>query len=66
VPNPYVTQLGEQLVKRGFDKYYTAEPGPGWDEEDRRNVEDFQRSQGWRGGAADGVPGPETWRRLFS
>ena len=64
--NPYVTQLGEQLVKKGFDKYYTADPGPDWDEEDRRNVEDFQRSQGWRGGAADGVPGPETWRRLFS
>ncbi|MCD9872122.1 peptidoglycan-binding protein [Streptomyces guryensis] len=64
--NPYVTQLGEQLVKKGFDKYYTTDPGPDWDEEDRRNVEDFQRSQGWRGGAADGVPGPETWRRLFS
>jgi len=64
--NPYVTQLGDQLVKKGFDKYYTADPGPDWDEEDRRNVEDFQRSQGWRGGAADGVPGPETWRRLFS
>ncbi|MFF4804204.1 peptidoglycan-binding protein [Streptomyces sp. NPDC001351] len=64
--SPYVTQLGEQLVKKGFDKYYTSDPGPDWDEEDRRNVEDFQRSQGWRGGAADGVPGPETWRRLFS
>ncbi|GAA3826000.1 hypothetical protein GCM10022403_069190 [Streptomyces coacervatus] len=62
----YVTQLGEQLVTKGFGKYYTAEPGPDWDEEDRRNVEDFQRAQGWRGGAANGMPGPETWRRLFS
>ncbi|WP_330304833.1 MULTISPECIES: peptidoglycan-binding protein [unclassified Streptomyces] len=64
--NPYVTRLGKQLVKKGFGKYYTAEPGPRWGEADRRNVEAFQRSQGWRGGAADGFPGPETWRRLFS
>ncbi|MFF4348824.1 peptidoglycan-binding protein [Streptomyces sp. NPDC001530] len=64
--NEYVTRLGKQLVKKGFGKYYTTEPGPRWGEADRRNVEAFQRSQGWRGGAADGCPGPETWRRLFS
>ncbi|MFE6481461.1 peptidoglycan-binding protein [Streptomyces sp. NPDC057757] len=64
--NAYVTQLGKQLVKKGFGKYYTSGPGPRWGEADRRNVEAFQRSQGWRGGAADGYPGPETWRRLFS
>ncbi|MEV7340865.1 peptidoglycan-binding protein [Streptomyces sp. NPDC093544] len=64
--NAYVTQLGKQLVKKGFGKYYTSGPGPHWGEADRRNVEAFQRAQGWRGGAADGYPGPETWRRLFS
>lgn len=64
--NEFVTRLGERLVKKGFGKYYTAGPGPRWGEADRRNVEAFQRSQGWRGGAADGCPGPETWRRLFS
>jgi hypothetical protein len=62
----YVTQLGRQLVKRGFGKHYTSGPGPHWSEADRRNVEAFQRAQGWRGGAADGYPGPETWRRLFA
>lgn len=62
----HVTRLGEQLVKKGFGTYYTTGPGPRWGEADRRNVEAFQRSQGWRGGAADGFPGPETWRRLFS
>ncbi|MEV5608457.1 peptidoglycan-binding protein [Streptomyces sp. NPDC052225] len=61
-----VTQLGEQLVKKGFGKYYTQGPGPRWGEADRRAVEAFQRAQGWRGAAADGYPGPETWRRLFS
>ncbi|WP_328747732.1 peptidoglycan-binding protein [Streptomyces sp. NBC_00285] len=64
--NEYVTRLGGQLVKKGFGKYYTSDPGPRWGEPDRRAVEAFQRAQGWRGGAADGYPGPETWRRLFS
>ncbi|MFV0135801.1 peptidoglycan-binding protein [Streptomyces sp. HMX87] len=64
--NEYVTRLGRQLVKKGFGKHYTTGPGPRWGEADRRNVEAFQRAQGWRGGAADGYPGPETWRRLFS
>ena len=64
--NAYVTELGQQLVKKGFGKYYTTGPGPRWGEADRRNVEAFQRAQGWRGGAADGYPGPETWRRLFA
>ncbi|WP_210591075.1 peptidoglycan-binding protein [Streptomyces sp. GESEQ-35] len=64
--NKYVTQLGRQLVKKGFGKHYPAEPGPRWGEAHRRGVEAFQRSQGWRGGAADGHPGPETWRRLFA
>ncbi|MBC9730411.1 peptidoglycan-binding protein [Streptomyces sp. TRM68367] len=64
--NTYVTQLGRQLVKKGYGRYYTIGPGPRWSEADRRAVEAFQRAQGWRGGAADGYPGPETWRRLFS
>jgi hypothetical protein len=64
--NPYVTLLGEQLVNKGFGKHYTTGPGPRWGEADRRSVEAFQRAQGWRGGAANGCPGPETWRRLFS
>ncbi|GAA3162337.1 hypothetical protein GCM10010451_07950 [Streptomyces virens] len=64
--NDHVTRLGRQLVKKGFGRYYTTGPGPRWSEADRRNVEAFQRAQGWRGGAADGCPGPETWRRLFS
>ncbi|MFI6286546.1 peptidoglycan-binding protein [Streptomyces sp. NPDC051018] len=62
----YVTQLGQQLVKRGFGKYYSTGPSPRWGEADRRNVEAFQRAQGWRGAEADGYPGPETWKRLFA
>ncbi|MEV0603990.1 peptidoglycan-binding protein [Streptomyces sp. NPDC050315] len=61
----HITRLGRQLVKKGYGKYYTSGPGPRWSEADRRNVEAFQRAQGWRGAEADGRPGPETWRRLF-
>ncbi|MFH8472910.1 peptidoglycan-binding protein [Streptomyces sp. NPDC018000] len=64
--NSHVDKLSKQLVKKGFGKYYLSGPGPRWTEADRRNVEAFQRAQGWRGGAADGYPGPETWRRLFA
>lgn len=64
--NPHIVRLGRQLVKKGFGKHYTGGPGPRWEETDRRNVEAFQRAQGWRGREADGYPGPETWRRLFS
>lgn len=64
--NSHVDELGKQLVKKGYGKYYLSGPGPRWTEADRRNVEAFQRAQGWRGGAADGYPGPETWRRLFA
>ncbi len=63
--NTYVETLGRQLVKRGYGRHYRKGPTPRWGEADRRNVQDFQRAQGWRGGAADGYPGPETWRRLF-
>lgn len=64
--SPAIEQLGRQLVKKGFGKHYARGPGPRWSESDRRNVEAFQRAQGWRGAAADGYPGPETWRRLFA
>ncbi|MEU0831826.1 peptidoglycan-binding protein [Streptomyces sp. NPDC005969] len=62
----HVERLGRQLVKKGYGTYYTTGPGPRWTEADRRNVEAFQRAQGWRGSESDGYPGPETWRRLFA
>jgi hypothetical protein len=61
-----VLALGRQLVAKGFGKHYDEGPGPAWGEADRRAVEAFQRAQGWSGDDADGYPGPETWRRLFS
>ncbi|MEV6689467.1 peptidoglycan-binding protein [Streptomyces sp. NPDC051130] len=63
---PAVAALGRQLMAKGFGTYYTSGPGSVWGEADRRNVEAFQRAQGWRGALANGYPGPETWRRLFA
>ncbi|MFI2031405.1 peptidoglycan-binding protein [Streptomyces buecherae] len=62
----HVTTLGRQLVKRGYGRYYKEGPGPRWTDADRSAVRAFQRAQGWAGADADGYPGPETWRRLFS
>lgn len=64
--NPHVTALGQQLVRRGYGKHYTSGPGPRWSEADRKNVQAFQRAQGWKGSDADGLPGPKTWKLLFS
>ncbi|MFJ3928627.1 MULTISPECIES: peptidoglycan-binding protein [unclassified Streptomyces] len=64
--NDHVTRLGQQLVLRGYGRHYAVGPSPRWSEADRRNVQEFQLAQGWRGTAADGYPGPETWRRLFA
>ncbi|MBT2367034.1 peptidoglycan-binding protein [Streptomyces sp. ISL-10] len=65
----HITRLGRQLVERGYGRYYTSARSAlsaRWSEEDRLAVQAFQRAQGWRGRAADGYPGPETWRRLFA
>ncbi|AJE82773.1 hypothetical protein SLNWT_2397 [Streptomyces albus] len=62
----HIARLSRQLVKRGYGRFYPSGPGSRWTESDRRAVEAFQRAQGWRGSRADGVPGPETWQRLFS
>ncbi|KOV59204.1 peptidoglycan-binding protein [Streptomyces sp. MMG1121] len=64
--NAHVLQLGRRLVEKGFGGLYPEGPGRRWSDADRRAVAAFQRAQGWRGGAADGYPGPETWRRLFA
>lgn len=64
--NQYVTQLGKQLVKKGYGQFYKQGPGPHWTAVDRAAVRAFQRAQGWTGNGADGYPGPLTWKRLFS
>ncbi len=64
--HPSITDLGRRLMEKGFGKHYTTGPSPHWTEADRRSVEAFQRAQGWRGAAANGYLGPETWRRLFA
>ncbi|WEV27622.1 peptidoglycan-binding protein [Streptomyces sp. 71268] len=64
--NAHVEKLGQRLVRKGFGRHYAQGPSRRWTESDRRNVEAFQRAQGWRGADANGYPGLETWRRLFA
>ncbi|MCX4677585.1 peptidoglycan-binding protein [Streptomyces sp. NBC_01433] len=64
--NAHITLLGQQLVKKGFGRHYASGPGPKWSDADRKNVAAFQRSRKELAGDPDGLPGPLTWRILFS
>ncbi|MCF3119700.1 CHAP domain-containing protein [Streptomyces arenae] len=61
----HVTRVGRALVAKGFGKHYTEGPGPLWTDADTRNYAAFQRSLGYRGADADGVPGPDSLTRLL-
>ncbi|MFE7466340.1 peptidoglycan-binding protein [Streptomyces sp. NPDC057499] len=61
----HVTRVGQALVKRGFGKHYSEGPGPSWSDADTLNYRDFQRSLGYVGVDADGVPGPTSLTRLL-
>ncbi|RSS95065.1 N-acetylmuramoyl-L-alanine amidase [Streptomyces sp. WAC05292] len=64
--NGHITLLGQQLVRKGFGRHYTSGPGPTWSDADRKNCRDFQLSRAELRGDADGLPGPLTWKLLFS
>ncbi|WP_224282786.1 peptidoglycan-binding protein [Streptomyces sp. LS1784] len=62
---PQVTIVGEALVAAGFGSHYGQGPGPDWTDADTLNYADYQRSLGYSGGDADGVPGESSLRRLL-
>ncbi|MFM9634521.1 MULTISPECIES: peptidoglycan-binding protein [Streptomyces] len=64
--NASITLLGQQLVRKGYGKHYTKGPGPRWSDADRKNVRSFQLAHQTLAGDADGIPGPKTWKLLFS
>lgn len=61
----HVTAVGKALVKRGFGKHYSEGPGPKWSDADTLNYADFQRSLGYSGSDADGVPGASSLKVLI-
>jgi hypothetical protein len=67
--NNYVTEVDNCLIRKGYTRYsangtgnYSA--GPVYTTYTKRNVQAFQIDQGWGGQDADGLVGPETWKRL--
>jgi GH25 family lysozyme M1 (1,4-beta-N-acetylmuramidase) len=65
--NAYIKQLDRALIKAGYGLYYkygSAGASTRWGNGTQRACAVFQRAQGWRGSAADGIPGPKTWARL--
>ncbi|MEU5748262.1 peptidoglycan-binding protein [Streptomyces sp. NPDC047726] len=61
----HVTKVGKALVKAGFGKHYKSGPGPTWTDADTLNFAAFQKSLGFTGTAADGVPGPASLKKLL-
>jgi hypothetical protein len=61
----HVTQVGKALVAKGCGKHYTEGPGPNWTDADTLNYADFQRSLGFSGADADGVPGATSLTKLL-
>lgn len=67
--NQYVTALDNRLIAKGYARFHDGDgyqPGPRYTTYTQMNVQAFQKAQGWTGSDADGFPGPETWKRLFS
>ncbi|MEV7781671.1 peptidoglycan-binding protein [Kitasatospora sp. NPDC088351] len=60
-----VTEVGRALVAAGFGSHYQQGPGPDWTDADTLNYQDYQRSLGFSGSDADGVPGETSLRRLL-
>ncbi|MFI5990311.1 peptidoglycan-binding protein [Streptomyces sp. NPDC051362] len=61
----HVTRVGKALAAKGFGKHYTSGPGPVWTDADTLNYQDFQKSLGYSGDAADGVPGEASLKKLL-
>ncbi len=64
--HPAVVALGKRLVAHGYGRFYKVGPGVPMGQADVNACRAFQQAQGWSGSDADGVPGPETWRRLMA
>lgn len=62
---PQVTAVGRALVAHGCGAHYRSGPGPDWTDADTLNYAAYQRSLGYSGADADGVPGETSLRRLL-
>ncbi|WP_436739916.1 peptidoglycan-binding protein [Streptomyces sp. BBFR102] len=61
----HVTTVGQALVAKGFGRHYAEGPGPSWSDADTLNYADFQKSLGYTGSDADGVPGESSLKKLL-
>lgn len=61
--HPLITEMGKALVKAGY-KGYKQGPGPEFTRADIKAYAWWQRKLGYSGSAADGYPGPDSWKKL--
>lgn len=63
---PHIKAYGDALVRAGFGSHYRVGPSDTWGVADQLNTRDLQLAQGWRGAAADGLPGRLTLQLLLT
>lgn len=61
--SPVIEAMAKRLIAEGCDSYDTPS-GPVWNDAHRRSYAAYQIKRGHHGAAADGIPGPETWKAL--
>lgn len=61
-----VTRVGRALVAKGFGGHYQVGPGPDWSDADTLNYAEYQKSLGYSGASADGIPGPDSLHHLLA
>ena len=66
--NEYILMLDKALIAKEYAGYYklgAAGASTSWGAGSQKACTAFQLDQGWSGSGADGIPGPQTWQRLF-
>lgn len=64
--NSFISKMGERLIAHGYGKHYETGAGPKFTDADRQNYREWQLALGYKGAAADGIPGMVSWVRLMS
>lgn len=62
--SPIVKACRQRLIAKGFNRYQSTKDPDVWGSGDEASYAAYQRSQGYSGSGADGIPGRATWTDL--
>ena len=62
--SPIIKAMRVRLIAVGCNKYQTSSNPDVWGSGDEASYKAWQRKCGFTGAGADGIPGPDSWKRL--